>query len=129
MIVARIAYDELLQTNPSVLRKVEKELNIFKDFSNSDDHIFVESAIWMDDIKELGWELFNPMHFVDTPYISQDYDGGVYIEPMNLTWSLGKVIETLNSPRITGYQSHAPLSFSWHFLIHLVGDLHQPLHT
>ena len=129
MIIARIAYEELKNNDPVTLLVVEQELEALKQFTKEDKHSFVEAAIWHDDIKEVGWTSFTPMHYVETPYITDNYSGDIYNEPMNVTWAIAQQINALNNTIKPDFNTDAMFSFSWRFLIHLIGDIHQPLHA
>lgn len=128
MIIARIAMEELKSRDPALFSKIEKEIDTLTDFSMEEDHSFVESAVWADDNKAIGWSAFNGWHFVDTPVIAPDFTGETEIENMNATWAIHEMYKTLNHGK-PKFDSGLALSFAWRYMIHLVGDIHQPLHA
>ena len=82
-------------------------------------------ANWMDFIKsEPSYGHMNPWHYVTIP------DGGTY-ETSNketkgdIIWALDKFIAQLKSDTLTLEEQQ----FALKSLVHLVGDIHQPLHV
>jgi hypothetical protein len=129
MIIARIALEELQQKDPAYLAQVQKEVDVLGKFSQEDKHSFVESAVWADDNKGVGWTAFNNWHFVDTPVIDPQFHGETEFEAMNATFALYEMQKTLKNKNKPKFNSDLALSFAWRYLIHLVGDIHQPLHS
>lgn len=129
MIVSRIAYEEIKKKDPGLLSKIEKEIDTLTQYSKEDQHSFVESAVWADDNKGIGWTAFNEWHFVDTPVVAPDFHGETEKNKMNATWAIYEMRKTLNNNRKPSFDSTLALSFAWRYLIHLVGDIHQPLHA
>ena len=71
--MARIAYDILKESNPSVLTKAQSVLDVLTDSDPSmttseDSYSFVECATFADDIKAHGGKWQDGWHFVDYPY-------------------------------------------------------------
>ena len=129
MIISRIAYEELKHKNPQMLTDIENEILVLKQYSKEANHSFVESAVWADDNKDIEFGAFTMWHYVDTAYIMPDFQGEIEVEPMNVTWAIDQMKKTLNSSNTPSFNSDLALSFSWRYLIHLIGDLHQPLHA
>lgn len=85
-----------------------------------------ELACWPDDLRGTGLTLFNGWHFSDNPL----YDG---ISPSdatfvpspkhNVTYIVDETLKIFKQSGITFYKS-----LMLRFFIHLVGDMHQPLH-
>lgn len=129
MVIARIAYEEIKKQDPTYFLQIEKEIDILTQFSKEDEHSFVESAVWADDNKGIAWSAFNEWHFVDTPVIAPDFHGETKVENMNATWAIYEMQKTLRNKNKPSFDSGAAISFAWRYLIHLVGDIHQPLHA
>lgn len=129
MIVARIAYEQIKSSNPTLLELIETEIGQLGQFSKDGNYPFVEASNWPDDIKELGMLQFNQWHVVRTPIIRDGYQGDTFEEPQNATWAINQMIQTLSFTEKKGMDPGFGVSFAWRFLIHLVGDIHQPLHT
>ncbi|MDQ3812912.1 MAG: S1/P1 nuclease, partial [Armatimonadota bacterium] len=87
--------------------------------SNSD---FVSAACWPDDIKS-NTRAFNSWHFIDVPF-SPDSTPLPAEDPVNAKVIMAQCVSTLRSPTASDNLKATMLRF----LIHLVGDVHQPLH-
>jgi len=90
----------------------------------------VSSACYPDDVKEYGMHAMDDWHFVNKPY---NVDGILNImENSNGDglWAINETMKTLshhdwNLQHDLTYEK----SFALKYLIHIVGDLHQPLHV
>jgi hypothetical protein len=91
---------------------------------------FIESACWPDDIKSYPayFKLFDPYHFKDSPYV---YDTVVPV--INYTenalsslqiMSVAHKVLTTNLDR-----NSAERALFARYVVHLAGDIHQPLHS
>lgn len=129
MIIARIAFEELKVNDPEYFDQIQKEIDILKNFTLEDNHTFVESAVWADDNKAIQWGAFSNWHFVDTPVIGEGFEGEIEEDHANATWATYEMIKTLKNKNKPKFNNGLALSFAWRYLIHLVGDLHQPLHA
>ena len=128
MIISKIAYDEIKNKDPSMLKDIEDDISLLKDWSMEDNHTFIESAVWADDNKAIQWRAFNEWHFVDTPVIEPDFHGETKEEDKNATWATYEMEKTIKYKHKPKFDNGLAVSFSWRYLIHLVGDMHQPLH-
>jgi hypothetical protein len=90
------------------------------------EYIFIRSSTWPDEIRRHG----NPYDHAQWHYV--DYalrPPGFALEPEpsptnNIVWGLGQCEKILADPKTAAADRAAYLSW----LIHLVGDIHQPLH-
>lgn len=98
-------------------------------FSMEDKHGFVEAAIWADDNKDVGITALDPWHYQDKALVSPDFKGEVETENINVTWSIPEMIKVLTLPSHPKFNNAMAVSFAWRYLLHLVGDIHQPLHS
>jgi hypothetical protein len=131
--VAYIAEKELREKNPKLLAKLVELLDVLKAFTKEKEHSFVESACFVDDIKAQSWKAFNAFHFYDL------YTRGPNITPadleklpkssVNIATTLAECRQTLRNTRETQIDDRLGKSLMLRFLIHLVGDVHQPLHA
>ena len=90
---------------------------------------FVNAAHWLDDLrsaKELydkkNPQNFGPLHFVDTPFS----DDGTALPPLptpNIITELNRDVDILRTSSDDNARAQA-----LRFIIHFVGDVHQPLH-
>ncbi len=87
---------------------------------------FADSSTWADDERSVqrdtsGW------HFIDIPRGVSDGDIGKYCPPSTgcVTSAIADELAVLRNPKATPQEKADALRY----LIHFVGDLHQPLHT
>lgn len=122
-----IAYNDLKENDPQTLAKAEALLATLNEYFLEDQHAFIESATWPDDIKGMQWKAFNSLHFLNTPVIDPSYEGEVEIPADNAITLFEECMKTLNYA--SGETTAIGKSLCVRFIIHIVGDVHQPLHT
>ncbi|AIE86913.1 S1/P1 nuclease [Fimbriimonas ginsengisoli Gsoil 348] len=118
MTVAKIAYDRL---TPAVRAKVDALLasNPAPDFSD-----FVRSATYPDQLKRYGIKAYSQWHAISIPFVRD----GIIPGPAradNAIWAVDQCAKALVDEKTIPYEKARMLRF----LIHIVGDLHQPLHA
>lgn len=124
MLVAHIAQQQLLQSNPAIYNFAQSILAPLNGpLTHNIANTFTETACWPDDLKTYAFDEANSLHFIDKPYNPQ----GMSTPPVpsdNIVWAISNFNYTLTAPVI------APLekSVALRFLIHFFGDIHQPLH-
>jgi hypothetical protein len=124
MIVARIAYDRL---NPRAKAEVDKLIaaEIEPRAITRQSLDFVNASHWPDDLRPV--EAFKdslPLHFVDFPFSTDGTELPTDLpEERNVINALKKYVAILKSD--TDDQQRAQ---ALRFIIHFVGDIHQPLH-
>ncbi|NGX42792.1 MAG: hypothetical protein K940chlam7_01080 [Chlamydiae bacterium] len=125
--VAQIAYEEL---QPEVIHKVEPYLDaVSGSFPNHSD--FVMASVWADDIVHDGINSFLLWHGSARPY---DPEGILSLqekeiilakfEGNDIVWAIDECKKTLKNPNATPWAK----GFMLRMLIHIVGDIHQPIH-
>ena len=120
MLTAQIAYDNLdVQTKAEVDRLSQVLANYQPRVSN-----FVPGATWMDMIKGYDLRAFNNWHFIDIPYDPDSIMNVPSPGGETVIWAIRQATTTLKSKRAGDFQKALMLRF----LIHFVGDIHQPLH-
>lgn len=90
-------------------------------------YIFANASTWPDELRKSGSPYqHDAWHYVDYPLQPPDYPfvAGMYPDN-NILFGLDQSEKTLRDPAATSEQRAAALSW----IIHLVGDLHQPLHN
>lgn len=132
-VVARIAEKELMAKNAALHGKLVALLKEFGKHTKEKDHPFVECACFPDDIKYIGWKAFNQFHFYDHyllgPGMKPDDLNGLPKSRVNMASSLADARETLKNMKSSQVDDRFGKSFELRYLIHLVGDVHQPLHA
>lgn len=86
---------------------------------------FVNAAHWADDLRPFAeFDSFKPLHFIDNPFSidSTPLPAGVP-EPDNIVKALEDNVNILKTSSDKDAQAQA-----LRFIIHFVGDIHQPLH-
>lgn len=109
---------------PEVIQKMEALLPLLdRRFNDGQPYNLVTVGVWLDDQRGLGKE--NPWarwHYVDAPCA-----GNTFIEPPppQALWAMDQATAVLRDPQAAPHARAEALAE----VIHLVGDLHQPLHT
>lgn len=85
---------------------------------------FVKSASWLDSIRAHDVHWFDALHYIDIPF-SMDETELPVLTDINALWGINQAIAVLSSKKA----SIADKKLSLRILVHLVGDIHQPLHT
>jgi hypothetical protein len=122
MLVAQIACDQLKPTTKSALDAALARFNQ-KEHGNYD---IVTAACWMDDIRSRTKD-YNLWHYVDLPFTpdGHPFPSGSPDAP-NVVWGIQKCEDIL-----AGKSTDAAIDKDQALvmLLHLVGDVHQPLHA
>ncbi|HHF7375306.1 S1/P1 nuclease [Legionella bozemanae] len=118
-VVAQIAYDNL---SPSARTMCYKYLRSRS--QNTPNSSFVSSSTWMDEIRwrEVYW--YDVMHYIDIPFSSD----GTHLPPIESTNAV-KTIKQATSVLSSKKTSPSDKKLALRMLIHITGDIHQPLHA
>lgn len=130
MIVAQIAWEQL---TPEARAGVEEALGRFNVKKASDRWVedapydFVTASCWMDDIRSLQDRYdFGPWHYVNFPSEVEGFPEPEAGEAPNVVWGIQRCLDIMtgreDDPAIDSDQAMV-------MLLHMVGDIHQPLHT
>jgi hypothetical protein len=120
MIVCQEAYRHL---TPAAQAGVDAAVDAFNR-KNGTAYTFTSAGCWMDDVRAKSRE-YNTWHYIDLPYTPE---GTPLPDPdtRNALWAIRHCLGILNGrttdPSIDKAQAVVMLA-------HLVGDIHQPLHT
>lgn len=120
MIVNQIAWDHL---TPSARTAVEKQLETFNQ-EHDTAYDFVTAGCWMDDIRSQSRK-YRTWHYIDLPY-NEDGTPFPVDWQVNGLWAMRHSLAILRGERKDPEIDQAQALV---MLTHLVGDLHQPLHT
>lgn len=91
------------------------------------DHEFIAAAEWPDDIKGMQWKVFNVLHFLNNPVVEPGYRGDIDIPVDNAITLYNECMDSISKGK--GDITLIGKSLCMRFIIHIVGDIHQPLHT
>jgi len=117
--VAAIAYQQLdKQAKTKVGRYLAATNKVYRPLG------FVESSTWLDTIryKDINW--YDKLHYINIPF-TRDGTPLPAVPDMNVVWGVQQSISILKSRYTNSFDKGMALRI----LIHIMGDLHQPLHT
>lgn len=120
MLTAIIAYQNL---NPTAKKEVDKLIKVLeRDYPYSNN--FVSASTWADDIKAEGVKNFNSWHYTNLPF--NPYGIAIQTPPkVDILWAIDQAKAALAKGTVRPIDKARQLAF----LIHFVGDIHQPLHA
>jgi hypothetical protein len=141
MLSAGIAYDVLRQEHPQTIEKVKALLEKHPWYANQwqarlqdvtvaerDLVLFMQPARWPDDIRTRDKAQNRPSwHYINLPFKPEGQTPSVQIrepEPVNI---LTAMAENESVVKNESDVERRAIAIAW--LFHLVGDIHQPLHT
>lgn len=128
MIIAMIAEIDLGSNDPDILSKVHNTIKTLSgSLSHNESNNFVESACWADDIKRFGFEATSDWHFINIPYHKDGNTSNADQRVGDVIWALDQAYYTLTDRKHASAELETALMLR--YLIHLVGDIHQPLHV
>lgn len=116
LIAAQIAWQEL---SPAARQRAASTL------APLGDGTFVDFSLWLDRRRARGLHHFDAWHYVNLPYVV----GALPAPPgkpaaENVVWAIDQARATLENPAAGPFER----AFALALLIHLVADVHQPLH-
>lgn len=120
MLVTQSAHGRL---TPAASAAVEKSLAEFNKKQQSE-YTFVTAGCWMDDIRGTHKE-YAPWHYIDLPYNREGEPFPVAWQ-VNALWGIRHCVALLKGERT---DPNVDKDQALVMLLHLVGDIHQPLHT
>lgn len=118
-LVAQIAYDNLTSESKAFCDKYSKGYGKSSIHSN-----FVAGASWLDAIRKKDIHWYDALHYIDIPF-SDDRSKLPPVPQINALWGINQAIAVLSSKK----SSTSDKRLSLRILSHLIGDIHQPLHT
>ena len=121
MLVAHIAYDKL---KPNARAKVDKmTADLAKEYPEIRD--FDHVAPWLDTLRGQKIETFTRWHYIDMGFSDDGMPVKSLVNTDNAIWAMSKVMQVTKNDKANPYERARFLAF----LVHITGDLHQPLHT
>ncbi|CAM3017261.1 S1/P1 nuclease [Legionella anisa] len=118
-VVAQIAYDNLSPKAKAMCYKYLRSRT-----HNTPNSSFVSSSTWMDEIRwrEVYW--YDVMHYIDIPFSSD----GTHLPPVESTNAI-RTIKQATAVLSSKKTNPADKKLALRMLIHITGDIHQPLHA
>lgn len=120
LVVAMIAYEHLDETARARVEELTGVLQRDYPYLNH----FITTGPWPDDLKAEGVRAYDTWHYTNLPY----NPAGVALpdQPeVDIIWAIEQAVSILESDRSRDIDKARFLGF----LVHFVGDLHQPLHS
>lgn len=124
MLVASVALQSGIMSAGTIASANELIAYLAADYPASP--AFLESACWADDLKSSGVTQEANWHFIDLPVCRLD-DPSACPAPAedNVVWAIGSAHSTVYSTKAATLDRARQLRF----ILHFVGDVHQPLHA
>lgn len=141
-VIAAIAWDNLTpaakKTIMSILKKAPEDSDLMdmydKDSEHADKYYFMNAAYWPDVVRDRDEEVRykkyhkGPWHYVGTYWEQTDkgpVDADGFVDDEHIVERISYFRETLNNPAVTDEEK--AVQIAW--ILHLVGDIHMPLHN
>jgi len=118
-LIAQIAYDQLTPQSKRTYNRYNRAVN--KVYGRQS---FVNAAVWLDMIRYQKNESYNALHYINL-YFSEDGTPIPRTPIVNAVSGIEQSIHTLNQPHASDVQKGLALRI----LLHVVGDIHQPMHA
>ena len=119
-VVAQIAWNQFKKSDQEKLTQIlQPMVSNYSECSH-----FITASVWADHIKTNNWKLFSHWHYIDFPYVTGPLRKVPKVPKENAVQGMCEAIKTLQT-------STDPLgkAMMLALLIHIVGDVHQPLHA
>ncbi|HQY87257.1 MAG TPA: S1/P1 nuclease [Tepidisphaeraceae bacterium] len=140
MVTGSVAYDILARDNPEALKEIVRILKQHPSYTeylrkrvesvpkkDRDRHLLMIAARWPDDIRGLDEYNHSAWHFINYPIVAKQ-DEGKLVPPApkeeNVVSAFESNLKILKESKNEGERA---IAVCW--ILHLIGDAHQPLHT
>ena len=118
-LIAQIAYNNMTPHAQQLFNQYNRAMDkIYKPQS------FIDAAVWLDTLRYQGISWFTTMHYVDLPFTND----GTPLPPLqeiNALWAIEKSTGLL----LNKYATNFDKGTAFRVILHVAGDLHQPLHA
>ena len=117
-LIAAIAYEKMTPHAKQVFNAYNHALDkVYKPQS------FINAAVWLDTLRYRDVNWFDAMHYIDIPVSSDNQQ--LPLQTVNAVWAIDKSTRLLSNPHANAFDKGIALRV----LLHVVGDVHQPLHA
>lgn len=118
-LVAQIAYHHLTPHAKYVLNRYNHALD-----NNYRPQNLVNAAVWLDSLRYRDDLWLGPKHYIDIPF---SFDGTelMEVDKINAVSAIVSATELMKKGQLSYYEK----GFTLRILLHVVGDIHQPLHA
>lgn len=121
MVIAEIAYSQL---TPAARKNADNLLATFQK-EYPDVKSFQELAAWPDTLHSQKIETYTRWHYIDNAFSTDGTPLQDLVDTDNAVWAVDNIDNIVKNTKANVNERARFLGF----LIHIVGDLHQPLHT
>jgi len=121
MLVASIAYTKL---KPDVRTKIDRLVKSLREEYPAINSM-AQMAVWPDQLRAQHIIMFTHWHYIDQPIYRDGIKYADTIDDDNAVWALENIKSVINNEHANVYERARMLAF----LVHITGDIHQPLHT
>lgn len=131
-IIARLAEIEIMEADESLQKELVGLLALNAVHSREKDYPFVEAATYSSDIRHHNWTIFNSWHYAVNYLMKKDSKvdtKNLPSSPQDIVFAINEAKNTLRNTKVSRIEDRFGKSFMLRHLIHLVGDVHQPLHN
>lgn len=118
-LIAQIACDNLTPAKKRELAHINQTLNQHRKRLS-----LVNASVWLDTLYAVNFTSIKAMHYIDIPF-SNDGTSLPSIKKTNAVWAIRMAASVLANPDATMLDK----SIALRILIHVVGDVHQPMHA
>ena len=120
-VIAQMAYDQLTPAARVILLSYNNALN--RQFARAS---FVASAVWLDQLYSPQLKFIRQMHYIDSPYTREKITINLpQPQRINVIWAIRLAINRLHMQQASALDK----GLAVRFILHLIGDIHQPLHA
>jgi hypothetical protein len=144
-VIGAIAYAVLKQDSPETIARVVEILKHHPEYAtfakrletvpaeDRDRYLFMQAARWPDDVRDNKQHHHGEWHYINLPITSKAWDEiKVTSEPLNVVAALGypNILSALSdNAKVMKAGTDAERAVAACWLLHLVGDVHQPLYA
>lgn len=121
MVIAQIAYDKL---NPNAKKKVDVMVgDLGKEYPEIVS--FYQLGPWADNLRSQKIDIYSHWHYTDMAFSVDDTPVKNITDTDNVVWAIGKIKPIVSNDKANPFERARFLAL----LVHVVSDIHQPLHT
>lgn len=120
MLTAQVAYNSL---SPLARAEADRLIAVLAEADPRTAH-FVPASVWMDEVRASGLRAMDTWHYINLPINGDGLAEVPAALDTNVVWAIDQAAATLAHPEATDFER----AFMLRILLHVVGDVHQPLH-
>lgn len=118
-LIVQIACDQIDKTSLQKLNQINRGVDQMYSHKT-----LVQSAPWLDGLRYKNKLWLQYLHYIDIPF-TRDNTPTQQADKKNAVTAINENIQLFRNPSTKAYQK----AFSLRILLHIIGDLHQPMHA